>query len=147
LVSALKAYAAVTREQKSTLARVLECFVHVLHSSGTARRVIVTDAWEGHAGWGDEEWVTWRTWMWYKHFCRVVSDVSNFGDDWLMKFSFTVLTIPTEFCDDPYCRLVWFTGDFHRRCCSSVDKNMAHGHWPGMNHFPRVFSAVQYLVW
>jgi nuclear cap-binding protein subunit 1 len=86
-VSALKAYAAVTREQKSTLARVLESFVHVLHSSDTARRVIVTGAWEGHAGWEDEEWVTWRTWMWYKHFCRVVSDVSNFADEMAYELS------------------------------------------------------------
>ncbi|KAF8264305.1 MIF4G like-domain-containing protein [Lactarius quietus] len=46
LVSALKAYAAVTREQKSTLARVLEGFIHVLRSSSdTARRVITADAW------------------------------------------------------------------------------------------------------
>lgn len=73
LVSALKAHAAVTREQKSTLARVLEGFIHVLRSSSdTARRVITADAWDAHASWGDEEWVAWRTWMWYKHFCRVV---------------------------------------------------------------------------
>ena len=73
LVSALKAHAAVTREQKSTLARVLEGFINVLRSSSdTARRVITADAWDGHAGWVDEEWVAWRTWMWYKHFCRVV---------------------------------------------------------------------------
>lgn len=73
LVSALKAYAAVTREQKSTLARVLEGFIHALRSSSdAARRVITADAWDGHASWVDEEWVAWRTWMWYKHFCRVV---------------------------------------------------------------------------
>ncbi|KAH9991616.1 MIF4G like-domain-containing protein [Russula compacta] len=74
LVSALKAYAAVTREQKLTLAHVLEGFVHTLHtSSDVARRVIATDSWDGHTSWGDDEWVAWRTWMWYKHFCRVYS--------------------------------------------------------------------------
>jgi nuclear cap-binding protein subunit 1 len=72
LVAALKAYAAVTREQKSTLAHVLEGFVHTLHTSDVARRVIAANSWDGHASWGDEEWVAWRTWMWYKHFCRVV---------------------------------------------------------------------------
>jgi hypothetical protein len=73
LVSALKAHAAVRREQKSTLAHVLEGFVHTLHtSSDAARRVIAADSWDGHTNWGDEEWVAWRTWMWYKHFCRVV---------------------------------------------------------------------------
>lgn len=73
LVAALKAYAAVTREQKSTLAHVLERFVYTLHnSSEAARRVIAEDSWDGHASWVDEEWVAWRTWMWYKHFCRVV---------------------------------------------------------------------------
>jgi nuclear cap-binding protein subunit 1 len=76
LVAALKAYAAVTREQKSTLAHVLEGFVHTLHtSSDAARRVIAADSWDGRAGWGDEEWVAWRTWMWYKHCCRVVRAV------------------------------------------------------------------------
>ena len=56
MVSVLKAHAAVTREQKSTLARVLEGFIHVLHSSSdTARRVITADAgagkrWPGHHG-------------------------------------------------------------------------------------------------
>lgn len=73
MVTALKAYAAVTREQKSTLARVLEGFIHALRSSSdAARRVITADAWDGHTNWVDEEWVAWRTWMWYKHFCRVV---------------------------------------------------------------------------
>ena len=73
LVSALKAHAAVTREQKSTLAHVLEGFVHTLHTSSDAsRRVIAADSWDGHTSWGDEEWIAWRTWMWYKHFCRVV---------------------------------------------------------------------------
>jgi len=74
LVAALKAYTAVTREQKSTLAHVLEGFIHTLHtSSDAARRVIAANSWDGHASWGDEEWVAWRTWMWYKHFCRVYS--------------------------------------------------------------------------
>jgi nuclear cap-binding protein subunit 1 len=82
LVAALKAYAAVTREQKLTLARVLEGFVHTLHtSSDAARRVIAANTWDGHASWGDEEWVAWRTWMWYKHFCRVVRAITcNFWE-------------------------------------------------------------------
>ncbi|KAI9511289.1 MIF4G like-domain-containing protein [Russula earlei] len=74
LVSALKAYEGVKHEQKSTLAHVLEGFVHTLHGSSEAsRRVIAADSWEGHTSWGDEEWVAWRTWMWYKHFCRLYS--------------------------------------------------------------------------
>jgi hypothetical protein len=72
LISALKAHAAVRREQKLTLAHVLEGFVHTLRTSDAARRVIAADSWDGHTSWGDEEWVAWRTWMWYKHFCRVV---------------------------------------------------------------------------
>src|SRR5437879_7788329 len=49
LVSALKAHAAVTREQKSTLAHVLEGFVHTLHtSSDAAQRVLSADSWDGH---------------------------------------------------------------------------------------------------
>ncbi|KAI0260487.1 MIF4G like-domain-containing protein [Gloeopeniophorella convolvens] len=72
LAQALKAYSAVQREQKSTLARVLEGFVHALHSSSdTPRRVVAPGAWDTHASWGDEEWAAWQTWIWYKHFCRV----------------------------------------------------------------------------
>ena len=85
LVAALKAYAAVTREQKSTLAHVLEGFVRTLHgSSDTARRVIAADSWDGHASWGDEEWVAWRSWMWFKHFCRVVRAVFSIFCDGLL---------------------------------------------------------------
>ena len=53
MVSVLKAHAAVTREQKSTLARVLEGFIHVLRSSSDiARRVITAGAWDAHGSWG-----------------------------------------------------------------------------------------------
>src|ERR1700722_1215285 len=47
--------------------------VHTLHTpSDAAHRVIMADSWNGHASWRDEEWVARRTWMWYKHICRVV---------------------------------------------------------------------------
>ncbi|KAH9175199.1 MIF4G like-domain-containing protein [Lactarius sanguifluus] len=97
LVSALKAYAAVTREQKSTLARVLEGFIHALRSSSdTARRVITADAWDGHASWTDEEWVAWRTWMWYKHFCRVYSPYLRSFVTTLTVVSFSSLETATD---------------------------------------------------
>lgn len=113
LVAALKAYAAVTREQKSTLAHVLEGFVHTLRtSSDAARRVIAADSWDGRASWGDEEWVAWRTWMWYKHYCRVVRAAFLHFMRQIANLSFIVLTVPSQFCHDTYCCLICLIGDF-----------------------------------
>jgi hypothetical protein len=114
LISALKAHAAVRREQKLTLAHVLEGFVHTLcASSDVARRVIAADSWDGHTNWGDEEWVAWRTWMWYKHFCRVVRATIFlvFDDGPLMCFP-SVLAVPPRFCDYAYRCLLCLVGDF-----------------------------------
>ena len=115
LVSALKAHAAVTREQKSTLARVLEGFIHVLRSSSdTARRVITADAWDGHAGWIDEEWVAWRTWMWYKHFCRAVRTIYSVARMLNDQTLFTVLAVPPQFCHDSNSRLIFISRNCNR---------------------------------
>ncbi|KAI0052632.1 cap binding protein 80-PB [Auriscalpium vulgare] len=82
LVNALNAFTSLTREQKSTLARVLEGFVHAVHSTSTdsslipdqtSLRVISPSAWEDRGSWGNEEWKAWQTWVWYKHFCRTYS--------------------------------------------------------------------------
>jgi hypothetical protein len=131
LVSALKAYAAVSREQKSTLAHVLEGFVHTLHtsSSDASRRVIAAGSWDGHTSWRDEEWVAWRTWMWYKHFCRVVWTTLWIIWRWIAYSPLTVLAVPAQFCRHPYRSLVCFTGELERRGVSADEKDMARGDW------------------
>ncbi|KAA1465941.1 hypothetical protein DENSPDRAFT_830650 [Dentipellis sp. KUC8613] len=78
LVTALKAFASLTGQQKATLSRVLEGFVETLHPSspdpfGLAKEVISDKAWENRASWGDEEWKMWHVWAWYKHFCKAYS--------------------------------------------------------------------------
>ncbi|KAG1828882.1 armadillo-type protein [Suillus variegatus] len=59
---ALKAFASLTREQKGALARTIEGFT-----------VITEQAWEVRATWSADEWNTWETWGWYRHFCRTYS--------------------------------------------------------------------------
>ncbi|THH13322.1 hypothetical protein EW146_g6881 [Bondarzewia mesenterica] len=79
LVTALKAFASLTREQKSTLSSVLDGFVESLHApssdrpSPAAGEVITEKAWGSRANWGDDEWKSWTTWALYKHFCRAYS--------------------------------------------------------------------------
>ncbi|KAH7924822.1 hypothetical protein BV22DRAFT_1105259 [Leucogyrophana mollusca] len=80
LVTALKAFASLTREQKGALSRTIEGFVSCLapspsdpHQNPHAQKVVTEDAWENRASWGADEWNTWETWGWYRHFCRMYS--------------------------------------------------------------------------
>ncbi len=70
LTSAIKAFSTLTKEQKSVLSRTLEGFMSYLVPSSPD--VITEKAWHNRANWGKEEWNTWETWGWYRHFCRVV---------------------------------------------------------------------------
>ncbi|EAU80570.1 cap binding protein 80-PB [Coprinopsis cinerea okayama7 len=77
LVTALKAYSSLTKEQRMVLSRTLEGFVESLAPAPTARNpnphartVIDEAAWENRASWGRDEWNAWETWGWYKQFCR-----------------------------------------------------------------------------
>lgn len=103
----------MTREQKSTLAHVLEGFVRTLHtSSDAARRVIAADL----VGWTCElggrrvggvanldvvQTLLSSGASCVLHFMRQIADVS-----------FIVLTVPPQFCHDTYCCLLCLTGDF-----------------------------------
>jgi nuclear cap-binding protein subunit 1 len=80
LITALKAFASLTREQKSALSRTLDGFVACLAPSPSdlnpnphASVVITEKAWHNRANWGGEEWNTWETWGWYRQFCRAYS--------------------------------------------------------------------------
>ncbi|EKM59547.1 uncharacterized protein PHACADRAFT_250116 [Phanerochaete carnosa HHB-10118-sp] len=77
LTTALKAFATLTREQKLALSRTLDGFVDCLASATnpnlTAKSVISANAWHNRANWSEAEWVTWCTWGWYRHFCRLYS--------------------------------------------------------------------------
>jgi len=80
LTVALKAFASLTREQKSALARTIEGFVSCLAPPPSAGRqnpyaqtVITEQAWENRSEWQADEWNTWETWGWYRHFCRTAS--------------------------------------------------------------------------
>src|SRR5882762_398903 len=79
LVTALKAFASLTREQKVALSRTLDGFVACLSPSPSdlnpnpyASVVITEKAWHNRANWGGDEWNTWETWGWYRQFCRAV---------------------------------------------------------------------------
>ncbi|PBK65728.1 hypothetical protein ARMSODRAFT_940305 [Armillaria solidipes] len=84
LTSAIKAFSTLTREQKSVLSRTLEGFMSYLVPSSPD--VITEKAWHNRANWGKEEWNTWETWGWYRHFCRVYSP-------YLRTFSTTLSTV------------------------------------------------------
>ncbi|KAF7969405.1 hypothetical protein HWV62_27397 [Athelia sp. TMB] len=80
LVTALKAFASLTREQKAALSRTLDGFVSCLaplpsdsHPNPHAAAVITEDAWGNRANWSDDEWNAWETWGWYRQFCRAYS--------------------------------------------------------------------------
>jgi nuclear cap-binding protein subunit 1 len=80
LTVALKAFASLTREQKGALARTIEGFVSCLAPPPSAGRqnphaqtVITEQGWETRSEWQADEWNTWETWGWYRHFCRTVS--------------------------------------------------------------------------
>ncbi|KIM84002.1 hypothetical protein PILCRDRAFT_819029 [Piloderma croceum F 1598] len=80
LVTALKAFASLTREQKAALSRTLDGFVSCLAPSPSdlnpnphASIVITEKAWHNRANWSGDEWNTWETWGWYRQFCRAYS--------------------------------------------------------------------------
>ncbi|TFK28686.1 cap binding protein 80-PB [Coprinopsis marcescibilis] len=77
LITALKAYSSLIKEQKMALSRTLEGFVESLappptarHPNPQARTVVSESAWESRAAWERDEWNAWETWGWYKQFCR-----------------------------------------------------------------------------
>lgn len=79
LVTALKAFASLTREQKAALSRTLDGFVACLaplpsdHNPNPHASVVITEtAWHNRSSWGGDEWNTWETWGWYRQFCRAV---------------------------------------------------------------------------
>lgn len=79
LITALKAFTSLTREQKGALSRAIGGFVSCLAPSpGDAYQnpyghsVIGDEAWERRLTWSNNEWRTWETWGWYRHFCRTV---------------------------------------------------------------------------
>ncbi|KAI9572404.1 MIF4G like-domain-containing protein [Boletus coccyginus] len=74
LTTALKAFTSLTREQKGALSRTIEGFVSCLAPSPGytpyGHNVIGDEAWKQRETWSNNEWRTWETWGWYRHFCR-----------------------------------------------------------------------------
>ncbi|KAF8450945.1 MIF4G like-domain-containing protein [Boletus edulis BED1] len=77
LITALKAFTSLTREQKAALSGTIEGFVSCLspspgdmYQNPYAHSVIGDAAWEQRQTWSNNEWRTWETWGWYRHFCR-----------------------------------------------------------------------------
>jgi nuclear cap-binding protein subunit 1 len=76
LTTALKAFSILTREQKAVLSRALDGFVDCLASATDpnphSKTVVTENSWHNRANWSEDEWTTWETWGWYRHFCRMV---------------------------------------------------------------------------
>jgi nuclear cap-binding protein subunit 1 len=75
LTAALKTLSALMKEQKSTLALVVEGFVDLLHpadSESPVYTILMASTWDARSTWSDREWTSWHAWVWFKHFCRVV---------------------------------------------------------------------------
>jgi nuclear cap-binding protein subunit 1 len=71
-VTARKALSSLTKEQRNALSGALSAFVDAL-SASEASDVLTEKAWHNRANWVNAEWAAWETWVWYKHFCRLVS--------------------------------------------------------------------------
>jgi len=93
LITAVKAFGTLTREQKSVLSRTLDGFASCLIASSTdsnwnpfMREVISEKVWHNRANWSQDEWNAWETWCWYRHFCGKYSP-------YLRTFSTTLGTV------------------------------------------------------
>lgn len=88
LTTALKAFATLTREQKSALSRALDGFVDCLVSQKSpnvrAGEVIQEKSWHNRVNWDEKEWLTWETWGWYRHFCRLVGFVQIYRSRFIL---------------------------------------------------------------
>jgi len=109
LTTALKAFTILTREQKYALTYTIEGFVACLAAGDAAARsqkIIGEPAWENRGSWDNEEWNTWETWGWYRHFCRTYAP-------YLRNYSTTLGTVGLQKIDgstDPAAELakkVW----------------------------------------
>ena len=69
LTAALKAFSTLTTEQRGVLSKTLNEFVNTLEGSSG---ILSESAWYNRANWTDEEWQSWETWGWYRHFCHIV---------------------------------------------------------------------------
>lgn len=79
LITAVKAFNSLTREQKSVLSRTLDGFAACLapipgelNKNEFVREIIQENVWHNRINWGAEEWNAWETWGWYRHFCGKV---------------------------------------------------------------------------
>ncbi|KAK7061285.1 nuclear cap-binding protein subunit 1 [Favolaschia claudopus] len=93
LTTALKAFASLTREQKSVLSRTLDGFVSCLAPSPSdpnpnplSRVVISEEGWNDRAAWEKDQWNAWETWGWYRQFCRAFAP-------YLRNYSTTLFTV------------------------------------------------------
>lgn len=77
VANAVKAFTSLKREQIATLNETLSGFFFCLgapDSAAFAARDILNEAsWNNRANWSQAEWLSWETWAWYQHFCRMVS--------------------------------------------------------------------------
>ena len=106
LTTALKAFATLTREQKSALSRALDgfvdCLVAQINPNVRAGEVIQEKSWHNRVNWDEKEWLTWETWGWYRHFCRLVSLAIEVFTYKLCSLSLTVLTVSAQLCSNPW---------------------------------------------
>ncbi|KAF7301293.1 hypothetical protein MIND_00694300 [Mycena indigotica] len=98
LTTALKAFASLTREQKAALSKTLDGFVSYLTpaSSEAQRRAITEEGWNDRGRWDKEEWNTWETWNWYRHFCRLYAPYLRSYSTTLQTVSFAKLEGSTD---------------------------------------------------
>ncbi|KAF9242931.1 MIF4G like-domain-containing protein [Melanogaster broomeanus] len=114
LMVALKAFTSLTREQKFALSRTIEGFVSCLalssndaHQGPYGESVITEQAWEKRSTWSNDEWQTWETWGWYRHFCRMYAP-------YLRNYATTLSTVgfaKIRDCTNPAAELMRKTWD------------------------------------
>ncbi|KAN0097847.1 MIF4G like domain containing protein [Tylopilus felleus] len=113
LTTALKAFTILTRDQKGALSRTIEGFVSCLapspgdNQNPYGHSVIGDEAWDQRLTWSNNEWRTWKTWGWYRHFCRTYAP-------YLRNYATTLSTIgfaKIHYSTDPAAALIKKTWD------------------------------------
>lgn len=105
MASAMKAFTILTREQKAALSRTLDGFVDCLASATnpnpSAKSIVSENAWHNRANWTEDEWITWETWGWYRHFCRMVRNIEPLRIRFKVLTFDSVLSLLAQLFNDP----------------------------------------------
>ncbi|KZV85661.1 hypothetical protein EXIGLDRAFT_725587 [Exidia glandulosa HHB12029] len=107
VISAKKACEVLARDQRTALAKTLECFIQRLTDPAAPRAVLEPSSWDARESWGAPEWHTWQAWCWYRHFCRAYAPYLRAYAQSLSIVSFAALPPPESDAVSALLRRTW----------------------------------------